>query len=165
MKRLAVFALATLLVGCGVGATSDPGTEDQAISPGATVSTTPPLPVLDPNEIALGKAMYDLHCSECHGADLKGEADWRQQNEDGTFRAPPHDASGHTWHHSDRLLLEAVKLGGQRYSANIGGTSTMPAYEDVLTESEITAVLTYIKSHWPDDLRTVQWQVTVMDTQ
>ena len=121
----------------------------------------PPLPELDPAQIALGETVYAQNCAACHGENLEGEADWKRQNEDGSFRAPPHTAEGHTWHHSDQQLLEAIELGGARLPDNIGGTSNMPPFGGVLTDEEITAVLAYIKSQWPDDIRASQWQVTV----
>jgi mono/diheme cytochrome c family protein len=54
-----------------------------------------PLPALDTGEIALGRDLYAAHCASCHGTELQGEANWQAQNEDESFRAPPHDASGH----------------------------------------------------------------------
>ena len=123
-------------------------------------------PNLDPNEIALGETVYAANCANCHGANLEGEADWKIQNEDKTFRSPPHDATGHTWHHPDDQLIEAIALGGARFEGlNIGGTSAMPAFGEILTDEEITAVLTYIKSHWPDDIRVIQWQMSVQTEQ
>jgi mono/diheme cytochrome c family protein len=121
----------------------------------------PPLPDLDPAMVALGKKIYDQHCASCHGTNLEGEESWQQQNEDGSFRAPPHDESGHTWHHGDQLLVESIELGGQRFSASIGGTSPMPAFGQTLTDKEISAVLAFIKSSWPDDIRRIQWEMTV----
>ncbi|MBE2199506.1 MAG: cytochrome c [Anaerolinea sp.] len=123
----------------------------------------PPAPALSEADVALGQQVYAENCAACHGADLEGEADWKSQNEDRSFRAPPHDASGHTWHHGDDILIEAIRLGGARLPANIGGTSTMPAYADILTDEEILAVLAYIKSSWPDDLRRIQWEQTLRE--
>lgn len=124
---------------------------------------SPPKLVLE--EIALGAAVYAQNCAECHGENLEGEPDWKQQNEDGSFRSPPHSADGHTWHHADRVLLRAIKEGGTRFEGmNIGGTSNMPAYAGTLTEEEILAVLAFIKSTWPDDIRALQWQQTKQDT-
>jgi mono/diheme cytochrome c family protein len=121
----------------------------------------PPLPA---EQISHGKAVYDLHCASCHGADMAGESNWKQQNEDGSFRAPPHTADGHTWHHADSVLLEAIREGGARFEgAGIGGSSAMPAFARILTEEEIDAVLTYIKSTWPADVRALQWQQTRQD--
>lgn len=123
----------------------------------------PPPPTLDAEAVGLGQRVYAEHCAECHGARLEGEAEWQIQDEDGAFRAPPHDADGHTWHHSDRILLEAVILGGSRLPEGIGGSSDMPAFGEILTSEEIAAVLTYIKSSWPEDVRAIQWQQTVQD--
>jgi mono/diheme cytochrome c family protein len=84
-------------------------------------------------------------------------------NEDGSFRAPPHNQEGHTWHHSDRILVEAIIEGGARLPDNIGGTSNMPAFGEILTDEEITAVLAYIKSSWPEDIRQMQWENSATD--
>ena len=119
-------------------------------------------PAFTPQEIALGEMVYVDNCASCHGADLEGEAQWKIQNEDGSFRAPPHSAEGHTWHHADSVLIEAIKEGGARYEElDIGMTSNMPAFAATLTDEEVAAVLAFIKSTWPDDVRALQWQQTM----
>lgn len=118
----------------------------------------------DAASIAAGREIYAEHCVACHGANLEGEADWKQQNPDGSFRAPPHDDSGHTWHHSDAQLIAAVREGGARLPADIGGTSNMPAYATLLTDEQIVAVLTFIKSTWSAESRAYQQQVTQQAT-
>ena len=123
----------------------------------------PPLPTLDVEAVGVGQRVYAEHCAECHGARLEGAAEWQIQDEDGAFRAPPHNADGHTWHHSDRVLLEAVLLGGSRLPEDIPGSSDMPAFGEILAAEEIAAVLSYIKSSWPDDVRAIQWQQTAQD--
>lgn len=123
----------------------------------------PPVPAFSPDDVALGQQVYAINCAACHGTNLEGEADWKMQNEDGSFRAPPHDATGHTWHHGDELLSEAIRLGGARLPDNIGGTSNMPAFADVLSDEEIAAVLAYIKSSWPEEIRQLQWEATVRE--
>lgn len=156
MKRL-LFLLSILLF-VAVACASPPM---PAAEPTTETAVSPQLPTLDPDEIALGQAIYAASCAECHGADLEGEADWKIQNEDGSFRSPPHDQTGHTWHHPDEQLLEAIRLGRARFDGiNIGGSSPMPAFKDSLTDEEITAVLTYIKSTWPDDIRERQSKVS-----
>ena len=120
---------------------------------------TPPTP--NSPSSSLGETLYTAHCSACHGVNLEGEADWKERNPDGTFRSPPHNETGHTWHHGDPTLLEAIRLGGTRFSAiDLGGTSPMPAFDQVLSEEEITAVLSYIKSSWPEDIQTMQEEAT-----
>ena len=66
--------------------------------------------------------------------------------------APPHDASGHTWHHPDQLLFEITKFGGQK-NAPEGFISAMPEFGDILNDEEIWASLAYIKSRWPENIR------------
>lgn len=158
MSRYFLFALGCFLL---LAACQDSGDVRIATNSSSLAAEIPPLPTLNPDEVALGQQVYAANCARCHGANLEGEADWKSQNEDKSFRAPPHDASGHTWHHDDTLLLEAIQSGGARLPDNIGGTSNMPAFDEILTEEEIQAVLVYIKSTWPEDTREIQWEQTV----
>ncbi len=110
-----------------------------------------------------GRRVYDAQCAVCHGADLEGQPDWRTPNDDGTLKAPPHDETGHTWHHGDDSLADAVRLGAQRLPPEMRGISTMPGYDGILTENEIAAVLDYIKSTWPADIQKVQQEQTAAE--
>ena len=97
----------------------------------------------------LGVKVYTKQCASCHGENLEGEPNWSTRKSDGKLPAPPHDPSGHTWHHSDDLLFKLTKFG----IAAIAGPdypTDMPAYIDVLSDKEIWAVLAYIKSTWPE---------------
>ena len=109
------------------------------------------LPYTDTDAVALGEQLYTENCSSCHGANLEGEADWRGRDDDGYLRAPPHDASGHTWHHADTLLIDITTRGSAEVVGG-GYQSRMPGFSDVLTEAQILAVLAYIKSTWPDEI-------------
>ena len=64
-------------------------------------------------DVAAGETLYQANCASCHGKRLEGAADWREARSDGTFPPPPHDRTGHTWHHSDTLLFNYTKLGGK----------------------------------------------------
>lgn len=117
------------------------------------------LDVIDANNaelVAQGNSLYTDHCASCHGGNLEGESqDWRSFKEDGTLPAPPHDASGHTWHHDDQLLFDYIKLGGAALAPE-GFKSAMPAFKDTLTDLQVRAVLSYIKSQWPKDIQKKQ---------
>jgi mono/diheme cytochrome c family protein len=108
----------------------------------------------DPDVIALGKAVYADQCASCHGADLGGQENWRDRGDDGLLPAPPHDASGHTWHHDDALLIRIVTEGTE---AVVGGgyQSAMMGFADVMTDADILDVLAYIKSTWPDEAQRI----------
>lgn len=106
----------------------------------------------DAKLVTEGRAVYAKHCAECHGAKLEGQPNWQTRNPDGSFPAPPHDPSGHTWHHPDRVLFAITKDGGQRH-APPGFKSGMPPFAGTLSDREIRAALAYIKSTWPDDIR------------
>lgn len=112
-------------------------------------------PRIDPDDarrVTLGRTVYAAQCASCHGAQLEGQPDWRTRLPGGRMPAPPHDASGHTWHHPDEVLFGIVKEGVQKY-APPGYQSDMPAYAGVLSDEEIGAVLSYIKSTWPAEIR------------
>ncbi len=114
--------------------------------------------------LASGKALYKEYCASCHGVELEGQEDWKTPNDDGSLKAPPHDASGHTWHHSDRLLFFYSKYGGDEALKTIGVTgvkSAMPAFKDVLDDSQIWKILSYIKSTWPK--REAEYQKKISD--
>jgi mono/diheme cytochrome c family protein len=108
-------------------------------------------------QLALGREVYDLECASCHGARGEGEPDWMITRDDGSLPAPPHDASGHTWHHPDDELLAIIADGGTVYMPN----SNMPGYRDRLSGSEMVAVLAYIKSMWGPTERTYQAERTL----
>ena len=118
----------------------------------------------DPARLAEGLALYGEHCAACHGAELEGEPNWRRRKPDGLLPAPPHDATGHTWHHPDRQLFEITKLGT---AALIGPSyqTAMGPFGEVLSDDEIWAVLAYIKSRWPDKIRTRQAEIDALDKQ
>jgi mono/diheme cytochrome c family protein len=98
-------------------------------------------------QVAQGRAVYVDYCAACHGVDLEGAPDWQTSLADGRMPAPPHDASGHTWHHSDTELRLMVEGG---MGALVPGyESDMPAFGDIVTPEEIDSVLAYIKSTWP----------------
>lgn len=109
-------------------------------------------------DLAEGKQLYQGNCASCHGAGLEGQADWRSPGPDGILPAPPHDESGHTWHHTDGVLFEYTKLGGKAALASRGVdiASGMPGFGDQLSDAQIWNILAYIKSTWPDRQRQIQ---------
>ncbi|HPG81125.1 MAG TPA: c-type cytochrome [Piscinibacter sp.] len=102
---------------------------------------------------ALGQQVYTARCAACHGARLEGQPHWRERGPDGRLPAPPHDASGHTWHHPDELLFRITKHGVAKAANLKDYVSAMPAYDGVLSDAEIVAALSWIKAQWPADIR------------
>lgn len=120
-----------------------------------------PVAATGPAAIELGQRVYAENCAACHGANLEGEPgfDWRQKKPDGTFPAPPHDETGHTWHHPDQFLFAYTANGGQVFMGD-NGTSGMPAFADVLPVPEIEAVLLFIRNSWPEPIQARQRRAT-----
>jgi mono/diheme cytochrome c family protein len=107
----------------------------------------------DPAKLSLGKKVYERDCAVCHGAKLEGQPNWRQKLPNGRLPAPPHDDSGHTWHHTDAALFEITKNGLTPPYAPKGYESDMPAFRGNLSDDEIRAVLAYIGSQWSAEVR------------
>ena len=116
------------------------------------------LPYKDRAAVKLGQTIYKDNCASCHGIKLEGQIGWQTEIADGRRLAPPHDETGHTWHHPDELLFNMTKYGfeamlEQEYPNN------MPIYEDVLSDGELLAVLGYIKSTWPDRIKAIHNEI------
>ena len=132
---------------------SDPGNEHPAGT------------FIDPSDQALvarGKDVYTNHCARCHGDRMQGQAEWRKRHSDGKLPAPPHDATGHTWHHPDDILIDIVKNGlvpGR--TAPDGYKSDMPSFAKMLSDADIIAALAYIKTAWPADILAQQRNMSV----
>ncbi len=112
----------------------------------------------NPQLVARGKAVYAQHCAACHGGNLEGQPNWRRRLPNGRLPAPPHDASGHTWHHSDKQLFDMIRNGTAGLMP--GYETDMPAYKDALRDTEIWAVLSFIESTWSADIRARQQAIS-----
>lgn len=114
-----------------------------------------------------GGSIYAERCASCHGSKLEGQPDWQSPKSDGTYPAPPHDQTGHTWHHDDAMLTDYVTRGGQAVLKEMGVEfqSGMPAFGELLSATEIADVLAYIKSTWPEPIKAIQAERTrLMET-
>ncbi|AYE87222.1 MAG: cytochrome c [Sulfitobacter sp.] len=148
-----------LIVAAVVGIT---GAAAVAVWAGGKEDAPPALTVLgvpvDAEMLDQGADLYAENCASCHGADLEGQPDWRRRLDNGRMPAPPHDETGHTWHHADQQLFDITKNG--LASVVPGYESDMPVFEGILSDAEITAILGYIKSTWPERERNYQAEIT-----
>ena len=112
-------------------------------------------PLSDPDRVNSGRAVYEQHCASCHGAKAQGAPKWQERDEHGELPAPPHDAEGHTWRHSDAELYGMVSKGW-RDPFNKTTRLTMPAFGDVLVPGQIRAVISYLKTLWSPEQRQFQ---------
>ena len=107
----------------------------------------------DARLLALGEQVYTRNCAACHGVQLQGQPNWRQRDAQGLLPAPPHDASGHTWHHPDEVLIRITKYGVASGAGLKSYQTAMPIYDGVLSDDEIVAALSWIKAQWPAHIR------------
>ena len=113
----------------------------------------------DHRDIVAGQSLYADNCASCHGTNLEGQPNWQSANADGVLPAPPHDGTGHTWHHGDELLFDYTKFGGAAALEAMGVTgfnSGMPAFNATITDEGIWDILAYIRSTWSEREREVQ---------
>lgn len=118
-----------------------------------------PVPTLDLRRVTEGRRIYQANCASCHGANAEGAPNWKTPDAQFNFPPPPHDGSGHTWHHPDRVLFEITR-DGFADPLKPGSEKRMPPFGDKLSEAEIRAVIEYFKSLWTTDEREFQWRVT-----
>ena len=133
---------------------------------GAGAATAQSVVMPEDSSPVAGKALYSEYCASCHGANLEGQPDWQSPAADGVFPAPPHDRTGHTWHHGDGLLFEYVSLGGAAALEKRGITgfaSAMPGFAKVLSADEIWDIMAYIKSEWPEQIQAMQQERTASE--
>ncbi|EKE78261.1 c-type cytochrome [Oceanibaculum indicum] len=147
MNRNRWLALGALLLLVAAG-----GAAWQVVVPSPASGALPPIDPGDTEQVALGRDVYAAQCAVCHGARLEGQPDWQVRLPNGRLPAPPHDASGHTWHHPDSQLFAITKYGIGPFAPQ-DYQSDMPAFEGVLSNAEIAAVLAFIKSTWPREIR------------
>ena len=148
-RKITLFAAITLLAAaCGGGSSSTSSPLDAVLEP------IPPEPPIDTARAEEGARLYAQYCAACHGPDLEGDPDWKVPNADGSYPPPPHDSSGHTWHHPVPQLVELV-LRGPRAPG-----STMPRFDGTLDEAEVAAIIEYFRSTWGPEERAFNWRVT-----
>jgi len=121
-----------------------------------------PYPTLEAAQVARGREIYQQNCAICHGANAEGAANWATPGPDGLYPPPPHDDSGHTWHHSDRVLYEAIR-DGMGDPLRPVSPLRMPAWRGKLSDAEIRALIEYFKSLWAGESRQWQWEQTLSD--
>ncbi len=107
----------------------------------------------DKQQIEQGRELFKKNCAVCHG--LKGAGkpglDWQKRLADGSFPPPPLNGTAHTWHHSPKLLDRIIAEGGKMYGKAYKGW--MPAFGDRLNAKERLAIIKYLHSLWPKQIR------------
>jgi len=89
-----------------------------------------------PELVAQGQVVYTETCAACHGPEGEGDV------------GPPLNGSAHAWHHMDNQLRSVIRDG-------IPNTQ-MVGHKDHLTDQEIDAVISFIKTWWTPEQRRMQ---------
>ncbi len=143
-----ILVLLTLLIACS---------EDNQVETVVVEKKAVNKRVVNLRAFSRGQKLYLQNCAQCHGKNAEGTPDWRNTEDDGMFPPPPLNGTGHTWHHSTKVLVNLIKNG----TAKIGGK--MPAWKDKLSDQEIDDILTWVKAQWPDEVYAV-WYTNNQDS-
>lgn len=117
-----------------------------AVPQPAATGIEPEPPPKDFAAIARGKELYAEHCAACHGEQAEGHPEWRKLGPKGELNAPPLNGTGHDWHHSKALLHRQIREGGEP------PISTMPGFEDTLSDRQIDDIIAWFQSLWPEEV-------------
>jgi cytochrome c len=110
-------------------------------------------------QIEQGRIYYEQTCAACHGIDGQGQFPEAPLERDATGRygAPPHNEAGHTWHHTDELLVRYVVEGG---FADARHFYTMPSFGGLYDRDQAAMIIAYIKTMWTEEQRIYQHHMT-----
>lgn len=113
----------------------------------------------DPAVTSIGRTLYTANCAGCHGM-TDGSA---APTANVSGKVPPlHDESGHTWQHPDYALFRLVRDGIAVANCVPVDPELMPKFKGIVSDSELVAILSYIKSTSPDAVRKDQDRVNMM---
>ena len=129
---VAVFAVAGIAIACGADTSDATGTLtaqpapalDTAVPPATSTATAPAVPD--------GAAVYQQHCAECHGVDLRGTDKGPSQL---SIVYEPN-------HHGDYAYRVAIREGTREHHWWFGD---MPPVEGI-TDLEIEKVISFIRA-------------------
>ncbi len=111
-------------------------------------------------DLVQGHVLYTAYCAGCHGDHGQGQfpgAPLEPSPITNRIGAPPHNETGHSWHHSDDLLVRYVLEGGFTDPAAF---YPMPGFGWRLSVDEARQIVGYIMTLWTDEQRMMQQRTT-----
>lgn len=139
---LCLIGAALIAAGCGV---RDPGSTVKGVT-------------FNREQIAQGRVYYEQTCAACHGVNGEGQFPDAPLMPDATGRygAPPHNETGHTWHHSDELILRYITEGGFADPNTFYQMPDLAIYD----REQAALIIAYIKTMWTPEQRRYQHHMT-----
>jgi mono/diheme cytochrome c family protein len=101
-------------------------------------------------QVSLGKSLYMANCAFCHGDRLEGKPGWDGNYPTGGRPALPLDGETAITRLSDQDIMDVTKFGGQPFSP-ADYKNDMPGFEMQLSDSDIWAIVAFIKSRWSEE--------------
>jgi S-disulfanyl-L-cysteine oxidoreductase SoxD len=122
-----------------------------AFMPGARADARPLIDWRDDAAVGRGRDLYAAQCASCHGAP-------GQRGGAPASAALLNGSGGQAWQHPDFSLFQLTKAGVSPETCR-SLSEAMPRFGETLDDAEIAAVLAYVKSTWPADIRRYQDEV------
>ena len=94
------------------------------------------------SQVDAGRVLFDANCAPCHGKNAQGAKNWREPLINDGEHPPPLNGTGHVWHHGISHIKLSITAGG----------GIMPAFEEMLSDADIDAVIAYFQSKWPSEI-------------
>jgi mono/diheme cytochrome c family protein len=97
-----------------------------------------------------GMSIFLGHCSTCHGKDAAGQDPLYPDGrwlDNGVQLAPALNEKGHIWMYPPELIFQRIKTG------LLDEEPIMPTFENSMSDQEITVVIQYLYSLWPEDIK------------
>lgn len=104
----------------------------------------------DAGLIARGESLFSRNCASCHGNKAVGESPRNAKGgakPGGGYWAPALNGTAHAWHHPPDGLFRIIEQGSP------AADSSMVGWGGRMSGEEIHAVLAYLQSLWPEELR------------
>jgi mono/diheme cytochrome c family protein len=153
------------IIGSGILLLLAAGCASTPAAPATTPPPTlPPIAFVSPDQLPTStftdpvmqaaERNYQLYCAHCHGYAGEGQAisSPGETARIGLKVVPPHNADGNLWRYADAVLIEVIKKGID----NPLNHYPMVGYESVMSDSDIAALVNYMKLWWTDEQRHYQ---------
>ncbi len=114
------------------------------LRPGGEAAEAPTYTTYPEEVVAYGESIFRANCATCHGPGGQGDV---------AAGVPALDGSMHAWHHPDSQIAGFIREGVGR----------MPPVGPEWSQTDVTAVLAYVKRWWTPEQRAYQEQSSRMN--
>jgi len=145
-KAVLLVSFALLMLGCELGEDSSKTAQQNSQVIDTKLKKTITGRWYTAEQQQQGLIVFAENCAICHGNKAQETVDWKTRTESGHYPPPPLNGTAHAWHHALSVLEAVIREGGKPS----GGV--MPAWEGILSDDEVRAVIAAFQSYWSDEV-------------